>query len=153
MAFKRILDDHELPISPASTCVPFSVVKLAGSSALRILPVASNNDRPFGVVGEATSPLVTGQAAGLAAAVHEEGNVVKAIAGASLGAGAEVALATIGVATKAQGGSYVATVTQLGPISVASGSQIWAVGIALDAVAAGEIFSLYIKPRLTGGLA
>ena len=153
MAYEIIRPNFALPVQPASNIVPRSVVRLVGSNALRVLPVASSNQRPFGVIGGATAPLVTGQAAGQAGVVQEEGNIVKAIAGASLGAGCEVCLATIGIASAAQGGSYVATVTQLGPLTAASGAAVWAVGISLDAVAAGEIFTLYVKPRLTGGLA
>ena len=156
MAYEIIRPNFQLPISAGSVLVPRTPVKLVGSSVLLVLPVASSNDRPFGMIGEATAPVTspTGDAvSGFAAVVIEEGNIVKAIAAASLGVGVEVTMATLGVATNAQGGSYLATVPQLGPITVASGSGQWAVGLALTPAKAGELFSLYIKPRQTGGLA
>lgn len=155
MAYEIIRPNFQLPVKPASSIAPRAVVKLVGTSALFCLPVTAVTDRPFGVIGEATAPVGVGDGRSalsvLPAEVREEGNIVKAIAGASLGAGAEVALATIGVCTGVQGGSSVATVTQLGPLAVASGTPQWAVGIALDAAPAGSLFTLYVKPRLTGG--
>lgn len=154
MAYEIIRPNFQLPVKPASTLVPRTVVKLVGTSGLLAAAVASSNDRPFGVIGEATAPLGVGDGQSalntFPAEVREEGNIVKAIAGASLGAGAEVVVATIGVCTKVQGGSFVATVPQLGPITVASGTIQWAVGISLDAAPAGSLFTLYVKPRLSG---
>lgn len=156
MAYEIIRPNFQLPVPPASTIIPRSVVKLVGSNALRLLPVASSNDRPFGIIGEATAPVtgaVNSAVQGFVAQVIEEGNVVKAIAGASFAAGAELCVGTIGVASAAQGGSYAATVTQLTPLVQASGSVQWAVGIALTPAGPGDIFSLYVKPRQVGGLA
>lgn len=156
MAYEIIRPNFQLPVSPASTIVPRSVVKLVGSNVLQILPVASNNDRPFGVIGEATAPVGVGDGrsafSSFPAAVLEEGNVVKAIAMASLGVGVEVAVATIGVCTGVQGASGLATVTQLAPLAVASGAGAWAVGISLDAAPGGSLFTLYVKPRKTSAL-
>jgi hypothetical protein len=81
--------------------------------------------------------------------VYLDDNIVKAVAAASLGAGAEVCVASIGVASGAQRNA-IATITLLGPLTIASGTAKWAVGIAMDPAAAGEVFSVYLKPRLTG---
>lgn len=155
MAYEIIRPNFQLPVRPASSLIPRTFVKLVGTSVLLAQPVGSSNDRPFGQVGEATAPVGLGDARDAltidAADLREEGNIVKAIAGASLGAGVEVTVATIGICTGVQGGSYVATVTQLGPIAVASGTQQWSYGFSLDAAPAGALFTLYFKPRLTGG--
>lgn len=154
MAYEIIRPNFQLPVRPASTIIPRTLVKLVGTSGLLVLPVASSNDRPFGITGEATSPLGVGDGRSalnlVPAEIREEGNIVKAIAGASLGAGAEVTVATIGVCTAVQGASAVATVPQLGPLSAASGTFQWAAGISLDAAPAGSLFTLYLKPRLSG---
>lgn len=143
MAFFLTNPDEQLPIPAASTIPPRTFVKLAGSSALAVLPVGSVNDRPFGNTQEATA------ARGEAAAIFLESNIVKCIAAASVGAGAEVMVASIGVASGAQRNA-IATTTLLGPLVIASGTLKWAVGISMTPAAAGEVFSVYIKPRATG---
>lgn len=158
MAYEIIRPNFQLPVRPASNIQPRAAVKLVGSNALRLAMVASSNDRPFGYIGEATAPNSSSGSDGHdsfvgVAQVIEEGNIVKAIAGASFGAGAVLTVATVGIATVAQGGAYVATVTQLGPITYASGSIQWEHGIALDAGSPGGLFTLYVKPRQSGGLA
>lgn len=156
MAYEIIRPNFQLPVLPASTVVPRTPVKLVGSNALRVLPVGTSTDQIFAMVGEATAP-VSGAAnsavQGFAAQLLEPGNIVKAIAAASFAAGVEVMVGTIGVATLAQGGSYVATVPQFITLAAASGAAIWSAGFALDTGIAGELFTLYLRPRQTGGLA
>jgi len=154
MAFEIIRPNFQLPVRPASNIIPRTgVLLLAGSSLLQCAPVGSCNDRPFGYNGEATAALNYGDQHDFMqpqpVEVREEGNIVKAIAGASFGPGAELTVATLGVATVAQGSS-VATIAQLGPLSIASGVAKWSHGIALDAGVPGALFTLYFKPRLTG---
>lgn len=143
MAFILTRDDQQLPVAAASNVAPRSFVKLGGTSAVQVLQVAAVTDEPFGNVGEATA------AQGEVAAIYLENNVVKAIAAASLGAGALVGLASIGVASSAQRNA-IATVTLLGPITVASGTKQWTYGRSLTPAAAGEVFSVHVKFRLTG---
>lgn len=153
MAYEIIRPNFQLPVRPASSIVPRSPVKLGGTSVLLALPVASSNDRPFGYIGEATAAVGYGDAhdssSVIPGPVIEEGNIVKAICGASCGAGSEVTVATLGVASIAQG-SGVATVAQLGPLTVASGVAAWSHGFALEPGVPGALFTLYVKPRLTG---
>lgn len=143
MAFFLTNPNAQLPLPAAVSAPPRTFVKLVGSSSAQTTPVGSVNDRPFGNTQEATA------AAGDVNAIFLEGNVVKAIAAASLGAAAEVCVASIGVASAAQRNA-IATTTLLGPLTVASGTLKWAVGVALTPAAAGEVFSVYIKPRATG---
>lgn len=154
MAYEIIRPNFQLPVRPASSIVPRAPVKLVGSAVLAILPVGSSNDRPFGYIGEATAAQAYGDSrdsvSQLPGVVLEEGNIVKAICGASVGAGAEVTVATVGVATITQGGSSVATVPQLGPLAVASGVAQWSHGWALEPGVPGALFTIYVKPRLTG---
>lgn len=139
MAF--VEDRFSLPFKAASALVPKDVVRLA---SLGVIRCASTNFEPFGLVE------ATGATPGLGVAVFEEHTVQKAIAGASLGYGTDVGIATVGIASGAQPDG-VATVTQLGPVSAASGSVVHRVGIALEPAAAGEIFSVYLKPRQLSG--
>jgi len=146
MAFKLHRYQEQLPIVAGRDTPPHTLVRLVATTPLRIQAVGSNNDRPFGMLDDGTA------ASGVAAAVYDDGNVVKAIAAASLGAGAEVAVASIGVASSAQRNA-IATTTLFGPVAGASGVALWSAGVALDNAAAGEVFSLFIRPRQTGGLA
>lgn len=143
MAFILTRDDAQFPVAAASNIAPRSFVKLGGTSALQVLQIAAVTDEPFGNTAEATA------VAGEVAAVFLENNIVKAIAAASVGAGALVGLASIGVASAAQR-NVIATTTLLGPITVASGTKVWSYGRSLTPAAAGEVFSVHVKFRLTG---
>lgn len=120
----------------ASAVLPRQPVKLAGTVTPFFLPAGTAADRPFGVNGPATCG-----ASGLTDAeqltAYEEGNVVKALAGASMGAGVEVMVgSTNGILMPALAASLFA----------ASGH--WVVGFTQTAAAAaGEVISLYVKPR------
>lgn len=136
MAFELIRPGHQLSLPAGSAINPRVPVKLvAGASGLVVAGIATSGDRPFGMNGQATAgvALVPSQVAapGDYVTIYEETNIVKAIAGASLGAGAEVGVAT--------------TSGAMTPAAAASG--FWAVGIAMTPAAAGERFSLYVKPR------
>lgn len=104
-----------------------------GDVQRQFLPIATVNIEPFGV---ARATAVT---AGDAVTVYDTGHVVRAVAAASLGHGADVGVATTNGA--------------LGPVVAASGVVKWFVGKSLSAAAAGETFSLSIRPRQSGGLA
>jgi hypothetical protein len=110
---------------------PFQSVALDSSGGGDVVAIATNNVRPLGV----TIATVT---ASQAAAVYAHDNVVKAIAAASLGVGAEVGVAS--------------TNGNFGPITGASGVTKWATGRALTAAAAGERFSLLVQPRQLSNL-
>jgi hypothetical protein len=62
-----------------------------------------------------------------------QGNIVKAVAVASLGWGAVVGVASTNGA--------------LGPVTAASGVVRWALGTAREPAAAGETFSVFVNPR------
>lgn len=97
------------------------------------VPIASRNIRPFGIA-QASAPN-----AGDGVAIFDEGNTEVLIAGASLGRGAEIGVASTNGA--------------LAPVAAASGSVVYSVGQSVSAAAAGEEFSLYVNPRQLSGLA
>lgn len=99
---------------------------------VNVFPIATTTVRPQGLSG----PEVASQ--GQQVTVYEDLGTAKAVAAASVGAGAEVAVAS--------------TNGDLGPAAGASAVAVWAVGIALDNAAAGEIFSVYVRPRQISGL-
>jgi hypothetical protein len=112
----------------------------------QVIPLTNASQRPYGITQ------ASGASPGLSVAVFEAPGVAKAIAAASLGHGAEVSLASIGVASAAQSNS-LATTTLLGPKSAAaSGTTQWSVGVALTPALAGEIFSVKLEPRQVSGL-
>lgn len=103
-----------------------------GDTQRQVLPAASKNVEPVGVT-------LASAVAGNPVTVFDYGNVVKVTAGASLGAGSEVGVASTNGA--------------LGPVAGASGSVVWSVGRSETAAAPGEVFSLYVRPRQLSGLA
>jgi hypothetical protein len=131
MSFVR---HHEKPFPGiAATNIGALVpVKLDPSGQRKVAPVGSAGEAAFGVTGNSVA------SSGQGVTVHEQGAVVEAIAGASLGIGAELAL----------GSTNGALVVAAG----ASGSAKHAVGVAMDPALPGETFSLYVRPRQISGL-
>lgn len=118
---------NPLPFTNASVISGPVPVRLNPSAARSVLLSASNSYEIQGYVSNAT------YAAGEGVTVFGDGAVVEAIAAASLGVNAEVGVASSNGA--------------VGPISAASGVEKWRVGKSLEAAAAGEKFSLYVRPR------
>lgn len=129
MAYELHLDDHaHSGVAAATTITPRHPVNIAGTSVPLVVPVASSNLVVDGVTGAATT------ASGAQAVVYFDGNVVKMVAAASLGAGADVSVGTT-VTGAVWGGSIFA----------ASGH--WCIGKSLSTAAAGEVVSVFVKPR------
>lgn len=116
---------HQLGLLAASDIVPRRPVKLTGTAETIVL-AATAADRPFGVTGEASALRAE------RVVTYDRGNVVKAVAAASIAANAEV---TVGSDNGA-----------LGPTLITASAH-WAVGIALEAANPGEVFSLYVAER------
>lgn len=119
------------PAVAASDMNAGRVVNLTtGDVDRQVSPIATSNIEPFGI---ALATALQGKAV----TIMEDGDTIKVTAAASLGAGADVGIASTNGA--------------LGPVSGASGSTIWRVGRSVSAAAAGETFSLYIRPRTLSG--
>jgi hypothetical protein len=104
----------------------------SGDTQRQVVPIATNNVEPFGVtIATAVNP-------GDGITVLDPLNTVKVTACASLGAAAAVGVAS--------------TNGQFGPVSGASGVTRWQVGKSVTAAAAGETFSLYVKPQQLSNL-
>lgn len=104
----------------------------AGGVERGVLPIATVNAEPLGLVAQSAS------VAGRSCAVHDQG-IVKCVAGASVGVGADV--------------GFASTNGALGPIAAASGVLKYSVGKSTSAAAAGEIFSVYVRPKVLSGVA
>jgi hypothetical protein len=131
MAFELTRDGFQQSFIAASAVLPKQPVQVVGTSVPFVIPAASMNVRPFGVV-KATAG-ASGLNQGETVTVFEETNVVKMVACASVGAAAEVAVASSNGA--------------VGPQTLISASGHWALGITETSADAGEIVSVYIKPR------
>lgn len=130
MAFEILR--NAIAFTAASNVVPQSPVKIDTAANRQVVLAASVNDSLQGFVGGATAK--TGEAV----TVYGENAVVSAVAAASLGAGAVVGVASTNGA--------------IGPVSGASGVTKFQAGISLESAAAGEQFSLYVKPRQISNL-
>lgn len=127
MAHELIRDEHNVPLRAAGTIAQYRPVKLSPTAAETVQIAGTAADRVFGFVA---GPVNNGEQV----AVREEGNYVKAVAAASLGANTEVIVGS-------SDGSLIAASTAI----TASGH--WVVGISIGAAAAGGVFTCYIKPR------
>lgn len=118
------------PFAAASVVADKKVVKLDATEG-QVVPLATNNAEPLGLTGASA-------AQGEQVTVYADGNIVKAVAAASLGFGG-----VLGVAS---------TNGDLGPVAGASGISRWAVGVSREDAAAGETFSLLVDPRQLSNL-
>jgi hypothetical protein len=123
------------PAIAGSAIRPSEVVKFGGGVERGVIPiVATSSEFAFGVIDNRVASAAPGQAV----TVYETGAVVEGLAVASMGVGAEVAVAS------ANGG--------FAPVAAASGVARNSVGVAQTPAAAGEYFALYVRPRaLSGG--
>lgn len=115
-----------LPFKTASAIAHRQAVKLSPSAVGQVVLAATVADEPFGVT-IASAP-VDGQVE-----IYDEGNVVHAVAGGSVGHGAAVGVASSN--------------GRLSPTGLIAASGHWEVGVSLSAAAAGEGFALYVRPR------
>jgi hypothetical protein len=123
-------DNHDKVITKKVASAAISAylpVKSLDAAADKVVLAASVNDRPVGFT------VATGASAGHPIAVVTRG-FVKAIAAASLGAGNEVGVASTNGA--------------LGPVAAASGLTKWVVGEAQQSAAAGDTFTVELRPRV-----
>ncbi len=106
-----------------------------------MLTTSERGDIPAGasVVPHGIESRGASAAQGEGVTIADRGNYAKAIAAASLGAGADIAV--------------VGATRSLGLAAGASGVIKWAVGQSVTAAAAGEVFTLYVNPRQLSGLA
>lgn len=127
------LHRNGFPGKAASAMAALQVVSQdTGDTQRSVLAVATFNVEPLGIT------LATAANAGDAVTVFDRGNVVKTLAAASLGAGADVGV--------------VGATTSLGLCAAgASGVLKWSVGKSMTAAAAGEVFSFYVNPRQVSG--
>jgi hypothetical protein len=123
------------PAIAGSALRPGEVVKFGGGVERGVIPVvATSSEFAAGVLDTRVGSAAQGEAV----TVYEQGAVVEALAVASMGQGAEVAVAS------ANGG--------FAPVASASGVTRNSVGVSQTPAAPGEYFSLYIRPRaLSGG--
>ncbi len=127
MAFE-IINTNEYPGIAASAIQDRQVVTITTSERGVIPCSGATNQLPHGIEGRGASA-----ALGEGVAIYGQGNYAKAIAAASLGAGADIAV--------------VGATRSLGLAAGASGALRYSVGQSVTAAAAGEVFTLYVNPR------
>lgn len=119
------------PAIAASAVNSGAALSLCASALERqVVPIATLNVEPFAIALASAG----GTSLTQACPAVDQGNTIKVTAIASLGAGADIGVAST------NGG--------LGPVAAASGVTTWAVGKSVSAAGAGEVFALYVKPRL-----
>ena len=133
MAFER--HRTAFPGIALATVLPRTAVRFAptGVQDRAVVPVTDSTQPVLGVTGDA--PANPGQSC----RAHDHGNTVKMVAGASIGHGAEVGVASANGA--------------VGPIAGASGVVRHSIGQSCTVAAPGEVFSVYVNPRQLSGAA
>lgn len=126
---KRELPGHTNSYPVASTVDARRPVRIVGTSGPLVVPVGSNNLEPMAFSGDGAATQ------GENHTFYERGNIIKAVAAASLGVGRVLVGST--------NGALIPVVAA----SVFSASGHWEVGRAESPAAAGEVFSLYFDPR------
>lgn len=133
MAYTQTKMGGRVPLKAASGMGAFVPVQfLQGGSALgeTVIQSATWNVMPF-ALSQATVA-----SAGDPIEIFQQGDVGKGVAGASLGAGAQVGV-----------GSTNGVLAPLAPVAAGpSGLPRWAIGVAVSNAAPGDIFSVYINP-------
>lgn len=126
------------PAIAASAIGAGAAVGWTGSALERqVVPLASvggSYAEPVGIALATSSFAAATPPFSAACPVVDAGNTIKVTAIGSLGMGADIGVAST------NGG--------LAPVSAASGIDVWRVGRSVSAAAAGEVFSLYVSPRL-----
>ena len=142
MAFDEHKPGFTIPLKAASVINPITAASGFTVTGLRPVKLAAAEDAISPVTALADEPhgfaKLASYAIGDRVTVYEEGNYVKAVAAASLGAGADVGCATSG--------------GQLAPVVAASGVTRWRVGKSLGPAAANEVFTVVIKPQQLSNL-
>lgn len=129
------------PAIAASAIGAGDPVRLSPSAAERqVVPLATWNLEPFGIALATANYAAATPPFSAAVGVVDIGNTIKVTAGASLGVGADIGVATTAGAPWA------------GPVAGAAGTVVWRVGKSVSAAAAGEVFGLYVSPRQLSGL-
>lgn len=134
----------DLPLHAGATdVIQNAPVKIVAGGVKIVQVVQSSADHPIGIA-RASAP------AGYPVAVRDRSEVVRVQAGATVAAGAYVGVASV---TATAGASGNIQVPILGEVAKASGSVVWAVGIALEPANPGQIFSFLVEPTQLSGLA
>jgi hypothetical protein len=108
---------------------------LSGPVERTFVPISTVNVEPFGVALATAAGAAATPPFSAAVPVVDLANTIKVTAAASVGAGADVGIASGGT-------------TGFGPVSGSSGIDVWRVGKAVSPAAAGEVFGLYVSPRM-----
>ncbi len=130
MAFQILTEPF--PALAASAIGDRQVVSLT-TSERGVIPMSGGTSAVFGIEARGASA-----AQGESVTIALRGEFAKAIAAASIGAGADIAV--------------VGATRSLGLAAAASGLAKWTVGQSVTAAAAGEVFTLYVNPRQLSGL-
>lgn len=132
MAFVDHNQGEVLPKRAASDLGAFQFVGADPGQENQVVRLGSSGQRPYG--GTDQGSILRGEYG----PIYSDGMIIKAIAQASIGAGAAVGV--------------TGATTSLGLAAAASGAAVWSIGEAQTNVAAGERFSVLVKPRQLSGL-
>ena len=137
MAFEQTQEGVTFPAVAATGIKLWDAVTLASSATQdrAVAPIATHNQFPLGI---AQASAGTGATLPQSVTVQGFGSMLKVTAGATVAVGQDVHQ-TVGSS------AYAA-------VSGASGSTKYAIGQAVTPASPGELFTVYINPRVISGL-
>jgi hypothetical protein len=92
-------------------------------------------------------------AAGKAVDVRDRGNIVRVVAAATFASGELVGVASMATIAAGPTGTSVVQVPQYAPVTRASGSVRWSLGVSLEAANPGNTIAFLVEPQQISGLA
>ena len=133
-----------LPVYAGPTDVAAgNVVRWTPGKNWTVQNVATTSQEPVGVARASAR-------SGAALDVRDLRDVVRGVAAATIAAGTTVGVASVAAT---EGASGAIQLTQLGPVGRASGTAVWAIGVAVESANPGESFGYYIDRKELSGLA
>jgi hypothetical protein len=134
----------DLPFIAGGSDIPDGApVKLVTDGTRAVRVAVSSADHPIGV-SRASAP------AQRAVAVQDRGEIVRAFAAATVASGEYVGVASVTATAGASGNIQIPVIA---PVAKASGSVVWAVGLALEHANPGNVFQYLVEPTQLSGLA
>jgi hypothetical protein len=135
-----------LPAFAASDVFSKQPVTIASTGDWLVVPVASSSVEPVGIARD-------DQAQGYSVTVYDgPGSIIRVIAGATVAQRQDIGVSGATNYAHPVSGN-VATQTFYGPVSGASGSGVYRVGVALEEANPGQYFALRVNPKQLSGLA
>lgn len=129
-------------IAGATDIVAGNPVAITASGSWQVITAADNTTEIIGIARASAQ-------ANQGVDIRDIGDIVRAVAAATINSGEHVGIASL---STTEGASGLVQVAQLAPVAKASAANRWSVGIAVESAQPKQEFAYYIKPTQLSGL-